>query len=410
MRVLFTSWAWPSHYFPMVPLGWALRAAGHEVRVASQPALAEAITRSGLPAVVTGHDVDFPAILRRQLGDWSGRGATGAARREGSDGQARRLDPDQVRAWAIRGLEIFVPVVEAMIDELVAFGRQWRPDLIVYEPTTWAGPLAAAVLGIPAVRHLWGVDYTVQARELEPVVLAPVLERLGLAEVDTIGTVTIDTCPPSMQVAANYRRHLMRYIPYNGSGIAPGWLLAPPPRTRVCVTWGTSSARLAHLSPVGPVLDAVSQLDVEVVATLSATDIERLGTPPDGVRVLEQVPLHMLLPTCDLIVHQGGMGTTMTALTCGLPQLVIPRLPDQTFNAGRLAATGSGRAIPAGEADTTAIRAALPDLLGPGACRQAAERLRDEIASQPAPSDAVNMLLALAGQGAQAVAVTGSAG
>src|SRR5262245_27414949 len=67
MRVLMTSWAWPSHYLPMVPLGWALRAAGHEVRVASQPALGQVITDSGQVAVATGPDLDHEDVHRRVM-------------------------------------------------------------------------------------------------------------------------------------------------------------------------------------------------------------------------------------------------------------------------------------------------------------------------------------------------------
>jgi len=43
MRVLFTSWAWPTHLYAMVPLARACRAAGHDVVVASPPALADTI-------------------------------------------------------------------------------------------------------------------------------------------------------------------------------------------------------------------------------------------------------------------------------------------------------------------------------------------------------------------------------
>uniref|UniRef100_J1RV42 Protein IroB n=1 Tax=Streptomyces auratus AGR0001 TaxID=1160718 RepID=J1RV42_9ACTN len=52
MRLLFTTWAWPSHLYALVTQAWACRAAGHEVLVASQPALAAEIGRCGLPAAV----------------------------------------------------------------------------------------------------------------------------------------------------------------------------------------------------------------------------------------------------------------------------------------------------------------------------------------------------------------------
>ena len=49
MRILFTTFAWPSHYFAQVPLAWACRAAGHEVRMTSQPELERVMLASGLP-------------------------------------------------------------------------------------------------------------------------------------------------------------------------------------------------------------------------------------------------------------------------------------------------------------------------------------------------------------------------
>src|SRR5688500_2073889 len=65
MRVLFTTWAWPSHYFPLVPLAWALRSAGHEVLMTSQPDLLPPMRASGLPAVAVGRCVDAAAAHRK---------------------------------------------------------------------------------------------------------------------------------------------------------------------------------------------------------------------------------------------------------------------------------------------------------------------------------------------------------
>src|SRR5690349_17741502 len=69
MRVLLTSWAWPSHFMPLVPLGWALQAAGHEVHVASQPRLAPVITEAGGVAVPVGPDLDHAEVRRRCMRD-----------------------------------------------------------------------------------------------------------------------------------------------------------------------------------------------------------------------------------------------------------------------------------------------------------------------------------------------------
>jgi UDP:flavonoid glycosyltransferase YjiC (YdhE family) len=400
MKVLFTSWAWPSHYFPVVPLGWALQGAGHQVRVACQPGLTGTVTKSGLPAVPVGHDVDYVALMRPQV-DFAVRASqlgTGTAR-------PSRRDYTEITKSAVG---VFVTIAESMADDLLAFVRHWRPDLVVYEPTTHAGPIAAAALGVPAVRHTWGIDYTARTRDVETELLTPLCRRLGTGPVDTLGTVTVDPCPPSLQVPADGPRLGVRYVPYNGPGTVPAWLLDPPPGPRICITWGTSSERLGGLDYLVPaVLSAARRLGPrpgragpEPALVAAVSDAARLG--PDvasGVRVVESLPLHLLLPACDLIVHQGGLGTLLTALSCGLPQLIIPQLPDQRLNAERLAATGAGRVLAAEDADEAAIAAELGRLLTDPAAHNAAQRLYQEMRDQPAPAEIAGELESLAGSG-----------
>jgi hypothetical protein len=52
MKVLIVTFPAPSHYFPLVPMGWALRASGHDVRVACPASFAGVVTASGLPGCV----------------------------------------------------------------------------------------------------------------------------------------------------------------------------------------------------------------------------------------------------------------------------------------------------------------------------------------------------------------------
>ncbi|HKT05143.1 MAG TPA: glycosyl transferase family 28, partial [Rugosimonospora sp.] len=54
MRILFTAVGARPHLYPIVPLAWACRAAGHEVRLVSTPALAGDLVHTGLPAVTLG--------------------------------------------------------------------------------------------------------------------------------------------------------------------------------------------------------------------------------------------------------------------------------------------------------------------------------------------------------------------
>lgn len=63
MRVLLAVPPSEARLHQVVPLGWALRAAGHEVQVAGPPAFATAINQTGLVAVAVGADEDPAADL-----------------------------------------------------------------------------------------------------------------------------------------------------------------------------------------------------------------------------------------------------------------------------------------------------------------------------------------------------------
>ncbi len=393
MRVLFATWAGGGHYAPLVPLGWALRAAGHEVLVASHPSYVPTIVGSGLPALPAGPDIDMFALLHaKHSGEewrpWRPEGAAAGPvpNRRGYGGMSDTAEQ----------------VAHVLAGDVVSFARYWRPDLVVFEPTSFVGPLVARLLGVPAVRHLWTADFTAPVNGFEPTI-SSLPGRFGLDEIGVLGDLTLDPCPPRLQVVDDLPRQPIRYVPYNGPAVLPGWLREPPARRRVCVTWGTSltgmggSDRMAH---VPGVVRALGGCDVEVVVAVLESQRELFTQMPANVRSVGPVPLHLLLPTCDAIIHQGGGGTLMTALVCGLPQLVVPSIPDQAFNARQLAATGAGRYLPGGEAVTEAAVAEQAGIiLDDGACRAAARELRAEALALPAPADVVPILEQLARAG-----------
>jgi UDP:flavonoid glycosyltransferase YjiC (YdhE family) len=383
MRVLMTSWAGRSHYFSLVPLGWALRAAGHEVRVATQPGFTGEAARAGLTTVAVGHDVDVAALLRRNLG--SALNSTTALPADWKNTLA-----DKAR----RGLGHFLTLAEVMAEDTVAFARAWQPDLVVFEPTTFAGPLAATAVGVPSVRHLWSVDFMHQLGDIEALLLGDLLERWGHSSIGVLGDLTVDPCPADLQVALAGNRQPVRYVPYNGPAIAPAWLAPSSGVPRLCVTWGNSLADLGIAAGVGlaDILAAAADLDVEVIAPVTAAQRAAIPAPPPNARLVDPVALHLLLPSCAAIVHHGGAGSLMTALTNGIPQLVVPHMPDLAVNARQLAGTGAGLCLPAAEATPAALRERLTALLGDERYRAAAVALRDDSHAQPTYPQVVEAL------------------
>ncbi|WP_410586005.1 nucleotide disphospho-sugar-binding domain-containing protein [Amycolatopsis sp. lyj-23] len=383
MRVLLVSWAWPSHVRPLVPIGWGFRAAGHDVRFATQPRLAGAVTGAGLPAVSVGGGGDHTALLARALRPIRPGPETGAAPSTG------------------KRLGLSVALAEDMVDDLEAFCRHWAPDLVLYEPTTYAAPLVAARLGLPHVRVLWGVDFHSPARAFENLAFAELCEKLGIDRFDSAGTATVDPCPPSLQVDVPGRVLRTRYVPYNGTGAVPGWLWTEPRHPRVVLTWGVSPQFKgpgewdAAARRMRALVAALARPDRDLVVAVSSTDALG-GDLPDGVRVVENLPLHLVLPSSAVLISRGGAGSMMTGIAAGVRQVVVPEYFPDLVPSQRLAATGAGALVE--DDDPESVRAALDAVLADEAAAAAARRLRSEVAAQATLDETVGELLTLAGR------------
>ncbi|MFE0155594.1 nucleotide disphospho-sugar-binding domain-containing protein [Nonomuraea sp. NPDC059007] len=388
MRILFVTWNVASHYYHLVPLAWALRASGHEVCVASEPSFAEAITQSGMIAVPVGSGVPVEELIARSRQRAAGRNEEDAVSGQGWS--------DDWKAAAARAFGMFTEWADTVLDDLIEFARSWRPDLVVYEPACFAGPLVAEAIGVPSARHLLGVDTTGMAAPIMPDLLAPLAERLGVQTSAGLGTVTIDNCPPSMQIPADVKRLVTRYIPYNGSGIIPDWSRDRDALPRFLVTWGFSASSRGRSFLLPSILEALRDLPVEVMVTVSADDRDRLATVPDNVRVVEALPLHLILPTCDALIHQGGMGGILTALRHGVPQIIFPEMADEMIEARQLEPTGAAIVVPRQDADAAKLGELARSLLEDAAYREAAGRIRDEMLAQTPPAQLVPALERLA--------------
>ncbi|MCC2270696.1 DUF1205 domain-containing protein [Streptomyces sp. CT1-17] len=416
MRILFTPVAaTTTPLFHMVPLAWAFRAAGHDVRVAAQPELSRAIVDVGLPAVEVGHGYEImDGVLRSRGGQrvieapadqWTDSGLAGTAEEPPADYDDKHAD---LRDAAM------APLVEAagrMAPGLLRFTEYWRPDLLVTDSMVFAAPLVSALRGVPLVRQTWGPDVMrmvsqpLQGRAADgdvraewPTGLPGLYDHYGVEVRNDYPVRTVDPWPTSLQFPDLSGRLPMRFVPYNGAAVSPDWVLDHPGRPRVCVTWGTSTFALAgdEAFVLPRVVEGLAGLDVEVVLAVGPDDRRKLGTLPAGVRVAENVPLHLFMGTCDAIVHQGGTSTLLTAARHGLPQVMMPQTADNPFNAANFAGSGAGVTLDAAGADAGEIGAAVTRVLTEPAWRVAAEKLREEMAEMPPPSAVVRSLEELA--------------
>ncbi|GAA4236130.1 glycosyltransferase (activator-dependent family) [Streptosporangium album] len=409
MRVLFTTLAATSHLNNLVPLAWALRSAGHEVCVASQPNLTDAITRTGLTAVSVGDEME------KASGNETWSDGTGSPYGLGFDLAETR--PETLTADYVRGaLASYTSTVceyltdQAMVDDLVEFARAWRPDLVIWDSLTYAGPVAARASGAAHVRMLVVQDHWNRMRNLfhelagdaesDPLTdyLTAKLARYG-AEFDetaVVGEVTVDPLPSWTRFPLGVDRLPMRYVPYNGAAVIPDWLLRQPRRPRVCLTLGvTGKAFGVHNGGISTseMLDAVAALDVEVIATVSPEQLTSGTSIPDNVRLFDFVPLNALAPTCSAVIHHGGAGTLGTALVHGVPQLIVPsNIWGEPVYARALASSGAGLVIDPGDLSADLLKSELHRLLEEPSFRAGAVRAQQEMAATPSPHDVVGQL------------------
>ncbi|MGW0811616.1 glycosyl transferase, partial [Nonomuraea sp. NPDC002799] len=145
MRVLFALNPSKTVFLYMAPLAWALRTAGHEVRVASQPSFAPVITQAGLTALPVGRDRDLQMTDEQDEVEATRAGIPPPY--DAFDDPAKAtweyLKPGMAEAAAIWHRYGNFPIVA----DLVEFARWWRPDLIIWEPLTFAAPIAAKASG-----------------------------------------------------------------------------------------------------------------------------------------------------------------------------------------------------------------------------------------------------------------------
>ena len=369
MRILFTTVALPGHFFPLVPLAWACRVLGHSVLVAAPDDFADSVVRAGLPVVSYGPGVD---VLQLAKGEHT---ANLARRRHSLAGVFGRV--------ARRAL----PGIQSIVDS-------WRPDLVVSERAEFAGPVATASAGVALAELHWGMSALSEYRAAATAELQDELSRRGRTALPE-PAMALNPWPPSLRRPYAAGHQNMRSLTYNGTANVPAWVWAPRDRPRVCLTLGTV---LPWLSAAGraeavlPLLRAVAELGVELVVAMDDRVAARWPALPDAVRHAGRLPLSQVLPTCDVAIHHGGQGTSLTALETGRPQLVLPQFDDQFDNAEAVARTGAGIVLLPEENAPRAVAERCTELLDEPGFGRAAARTADEIAAQPSPMDLVALL------------------
>jgi UDP:flavonoid glycosyltransferase YjiC (YdhE family) len=357
MKVLFIPGNSPYPIFAHTPLATATRNAGHQVLMGGIEWVLPNIASVGLPAV------RISPVSMEEVSAFMG---------------AVPEDPDEYAKAVGR---VYAEVALDSLEPLLDLADHWRPDIVVGGGMFYTAPLLAHHLNIPSVRLEWD---RIDTRMYDPgaeAVLAPVLADLGLRRLPA-PDLWLDVCPPSLRPDNAVPARLMRWVPGNPQQALEPWMYTRGDRPRIYITAGT---RLFSGDALRELATSIGELGVEVIVGAPENVASELREVLPGVRI-GWVPLDILAPTCDVIVHHGGGGTDMTCLNAGVPQLIAhPEYP----TAATRAIDAYGAAILVTEGGQKEVVAACERLLGDPSYRERAQGLSREMAELPLPHEMV---------------------
>lgn len=369
MRILITSNRGAGHIEPLAPFAQALLRAGDDVLVAAPEGARTHVEHIGLPFFSLA---DPPESAR-----------------EAAMADFPRLTNDEQGVIMLRDVFAGIYARSSLPGVLRAVDR-FRPDMILREPTEFAGLLAAERRGVP---HGWIGIWAMANNTWSVPLIAPVLDahraRLGMP-VDPRGERILNspvlTLFPEALEDPGDRGYPMRFRER-----APEPVDCEP----LYVTYGSVLPGLPIFPEVfRATIDALDEVGVPALFTVgNEVDVAALGPVPSHVRIERWVPQAAIMPNVRAMVGHGGSGTTRHALAAGVPSVIFPAFADQPRNARRVAELGAGIALDSLDGLASAIRRVLDD----PSYREAAARVAAEVAALPpvdAAPDALRALLA----------------
>ncbi|WP_020124393.1 glycosyltransferase [Streptomyces canus] len=363
MKALFTTFPAYGHLLPMVPLARAAVAAGDQVVVAASKEL------HGTAGDLTMRDLgpSLPVVLAE------------TNNRFGEDVLGYRVDSSKLLEATVA---MFTTVrADMAFDALRALVTDERPDVIVAEMWDYVAPLVARQLGIPLVTFVHSpataVDETLRAGLVRALTQRELTAPAPLATVQ-LWPEWLESEPTAPRGEATLA---IRATPHDTAEVAdiPAF---DGTRPVVLVTLGTVVEDLTLLNAaVRGVLDAGADA---LVTTGFTVPPEAVESDPGRVRAVPFVPIGQLLDRVQAVVAAGGSGTTLAALSRGLPMAFVPRIANQPIVAAAVAGFGAG--VVSGE-DPADVTSSVRTMLHEPGLRAGAQAASERLAGRPSPDE-----------------------
>lgn len=391
-RILLGAFGDPGHAFPMIALGRALLARGHEVTLQTWRRWQEHVEAEGIAFAPAPEYQVFPQ------------------------------GPEP--------LEFYEAVVHATADT-VPLVRELKPHVAVADILTLAPALAAEKEGVPwatliphvypdgeadfpiysvgarlprtaAGRRIWRGAHPLVRKGLERgrLELNETRARLGLRGLDDVHggisrRLAIVGTFPQLEYPRTWPAHVhvvgpLMWEPPGPDAVAreveafegdlPLVLVAP------------STAQDAEHRLLRASLEGLAEEPVRVLATWNRRLPSRPLPVPGNATVLEWLVYSRAMPAADVVVCHAGHGTLARALASGCAVVACPAVGDMNENAARLDWAGAGVRLPRRYVSPRGVRLAVQRALGEPSIRARAREIQDW-SRRHDPADAAARLL-----------------
>ncbi len=370
LRVLLGAFGDPGHAFPMIALGRALAARGHDVTVQTWERWRAPIEAEGLRFAPAPEYHVFPS------------------------------GPEP--------LDFYEAVVHATRDT-IPLVRELQPAVVVADILTLAPSLSAECLGIPCATLIPHINphtephfpiYSIGAR-LPRTMLGRTFWRrmhrqvengLELGRVELNRTRSQLDLPPLEHVHGGTSRQLALVATFPqleyprvwpGHTHIVGPLMWEPPAEEVelppgedpLVLIAPSTSQDPQHRMLYAALRGLADAPVRVLATWNRRLPSRPLPVPENARLLDWVSYSRTIPHCDLVVCHAGHGTLVRALSLGCPVIACPTAGDMNENASRVDWAGVGVRVPRRYTSPRPLRLAVEHALATPSMRSRAQEL-----------------------------------
>lgn len=396
LRLLLGAFGDPGHAFPLIALGRALRARGHEVTIQTWRRWQEQIEAEGIAFSAAPEYHVFPTRERPLKPYEAVRRATGETMP-----LIEEVRPDVV----VADILTLAPALAAELADV-----PWATLIPHVHPRFPPGfppySLGARLPRTPLGRALWRLTDPLVRGGLEQGrrELNETRARLGLPALGHFhGGISRRLCLVATFPQLEYPRAWEPHEHVIGPLLwePPSDAAELPPGDGPLVVVAPSTAQDPEHHMLHAALEGLDGLPVRVLATWNRRPPTRPLPQAANATVVDWITYSRTMPHADVVVCHAGHGTLVRALSCGAAVVACPAAGDMNENAARVDWCGAGVRIPRAFVSAAAIRLAVERVLADPRIRARARALADWGAAHDSGARGAELIEQLAARSVQ---------